>query len=84
MQRLEPTHSSGVADHHSVISDVLDRVVTIAPAPLLPGESQGDYAEVALRIVKAAQPKDAIEEFLSRDVIDLTTASAGNGVRRIL
>jgi hypothetical protein len=50
----------------------LDRVVTIAPAPLLPGESQGDYAEVALRIVKAAQPKDAIEEFLSRDVIDLT------------
>jgi hypothetical protein len=62
MQNLKPTQFSAV----------LDRVVTIAPAPLLPGEKQADYAEVALRIVKGAQPRDAVEEFLTRDVIDLT------------
>ena len=72
MQNLKPTHFSAVADHPSAVGDVLDRVVTIAPAPLLPGEKQADYAEVALRIVRAAKPRDAIEEFLIRDVIDLT------------
>jgi hypothetical protein len=72
MQNLKPTHFSAVADHPWAVSDVLDRVVTIAPAPLLPGEKQADYAEVALRIVKGAQPRDAVEEFLTRDVIDLT------------
>jgi hypothetical protein len=72
MRNLKPTHFSVVADHPSAVSDVLDRVVTIAPAPLLPGEKQADYAEVALRIVKGAQPRDAVEEFLTRDVIDLT------------
>jgi hypothetical protein len=30
-----------------------DDDVAIAPAPLLPGEQDTDYAEVALRIVKA-------------------------------
>jgi hypothetical protein len=50
----------------------LDRVVTIAPAPLLPGEKQADYSDVAVRVVRAAKPRDAIEEFLIRDVIDLT------------
>src|ERR1700729_3224146 len=98
MQNLKPTQFSVVADHPSAVSDVLDRVVTIAPAPLLPGEKQADYAEVALRIVKGAQPRDAIEEFLTRDVIDLTweilrlrrmkagllRADAGRGVLRIL
>jgi hypothetical protein len=48
------------------------RVITLAPAPLLPGEKQTDYADVAVGIVKAAQPRDAIEEFLVRDVVDLT------------
>jgi hypothetical protein len=98
MQNLKPTHFSVVADHPSAISDVLDRVVTIAPAPLLPGEKQADFAEIALRIVKGALPRDAVEEFLTRDVIDLTwdilrlrrmkagllRAAAGRGVRRIL
>jgi hypothetical protein len=74
------------------------RVVAIAPAPLLPGEKETDYAEVALRIVRAAKPRDAIEEFLIRDVVDLTweilrlrrvkagilTASAGDGVNWVL
>src|ERR1700693_4035702 len=49
MQNLKPTHFSAVADHPSAVSDVLDRVVTIAPSPLLPGEKQADYAEIALR-----------------------------------
>ena len=72
MQNLKPTHFSAVADHPSAVGDVLDRVVTIATAPLLPSEKKADYAEVALRIVRAAKPRDAIEEFLIRDVIDLT------------
>src|ERR1700735_57131 len=44
----------------------------IGPAPLLPGEQEADYAEFALAIVKAAHPKDAIEDLLTRDVIDLS------------
>jgi hypothetical protein len=98
MQNLKPTRFSAVVDSPSAVTDVLDRVVTIAPAPLLPGEKQADYAEVALRIVKGAQPRDAVEEFLTRDVIDLTwdilrlrrmkagflRAAAGRGVHRIL
>jgi hypothetical protein len=98
MQNLKPTHFSAVADHPSAVSDVVGRVVAIAPAPLLPGEKETDYAEVALRIVRAAKPRDAIEEFLIRDVVDLTweilrlrrveagilRASAGDGVNWVL
>src|SRR5271165_2456559 len=53
-------------------ADVLERVIGIAPSPLLPGETEADYRDIAQRIVAAARPKDAIEEFLTRDVIDLT------------
>jgi hypothetical protein len=53
-------------------ADALERVIDIAPSPLLPGESELDYLGVAKRIVAGDQPKDAIEEFLTRDVIDLT------------
>jgi hypothetical protein len=53
-------------------ADALDRVIGIAPSPLLPGESESDYLGVAKRIVAVAPPKDAIEEFLTRDVVDLT------------
>jgi len=72
MHNVRPTDLTPAAEHSSPVSGAIDRVVAIAPAPLLPGEKQGDYAEVALRIVKAAKPTDAIEEFLVRDVVDLT------------
>ena len=72
MQNLKPTHFSAVADHPSAVSDVLDRVAGIAPAPLLPGEQEADYAEFHCAIVAAAQPRDAIEDLLTRDVIDLS------------
>jgi hypothetical protein len=52
--------------------DVFDRVLAIAPAPLLLGEKEADYANLASRFLEALKPKDAIEEFLVRDVIDLT------------
>jgi hypothetical protein len=114
MQNLKPTHLSPVADgplctpdagvpadeqrHSSAISNVLDRVVAIAPAPLLPGEKRADYDEVALRIVRPAQPRDGIEEFLVRDVVDLTSeilrlrrlkagllrASIGSGISEVM
>jgi len=78
--------------------DVLDRVIAITPAPLLPGEAEADYVGVAARIVAVAQPTDAIEEFLTRDVIDLTweilrlrrlkagllRASVGSGVSKVM
>lgn len=79
-------------------ADIVQRIVGIAPAPLLPGDAEADYLGVAGRIVAVAQPKDAIEEFLTRDVVDLTweilrlrrlkggllRAAASKGVRRIL
>ena len=79
-------------------AELVDRVIGIAPSPLLPGEAEADYVGVAARIIAVAQPRDAIEEFLTRDVIELTwdilrlrrmkaglwRAAAGKGVRRIL
>ena len=47
-------------------------MIAIAPASLLPGEKEADYATIAARIVSASGPGDAIEEFLIRDVVDLT------------
>ena len=87
MQNVKPTDLPCVSNRLSQVSDVMDRVVAIAPAPLLPGENQAD-----------AKPRDAIEEFLVRDVIDLTwevfrlrraragvlVASMSDGVRKVL
>jgi len=72
MQNVKPTDLPCATDHLSPVSAVINRVVAIAPAPLLPGENQADYAEFALRVVKAAHPRDAIEDLLTRDVIDLS------------
>jgi hypothetical protein len=52
--------------------DALRRLIGISPTPLLPGEAQTDYDGVATRVAAVARPRDAIEEFLTRDVIDLT------------
>jgi hypothetical protein len=79
-------------------ADLADRIIQIAPAPLLHGERQADYDNLVSRIVAVAKPLDAIEEFLARDVIDLTweilrlrrlkaallRASTGRGVRKVL
>ena len=51
MQNLKPTHFSAVADHPSAVSDVLNRVAGIAPAPLLPGEQEADYANFMSRVL---------------------------------
>ena len=78
--------------------EMLRRVLRIAPPLLLPGEAEDDYNEVASRFLAIARPKDAIEEFLTRDCIDLTweifrlrrmkavllRSSASNGVRIVL
>src|SRR5271166_4470692 len=78
--------------------DSLDRVAKIAPAPLLPGEKEADYLALVARIVAVAQPRDAIEELLTRDVIDLSweilrlrrmksgllRASIGVGIGRVM
>ena len=88
--------SSSVAQSAGV--DIVQRIIGIAPAPLLPTEAEADYLGVAARIVAVAQPKDPIEEFLTRDVVDLTweilrlrrlkggllRAAASKGVHRIL
>jgi hypothetical protein len=90
------TAPSSVA--RSAGADIVQRIIGIAPAPLLLGEAEADYLGVAARIVAVAQPKDAIEEFLTRDVVDLTweilrlrrskggllRAAASKGVHRIL
>lgn len=76
----------------------LDRVLALALPPLLPGESKADFAALAAHVVAAAEPKDAIDEILVRDVIDLTweiqrlrrakgalvTVAMGDGVQQVL
>ncbi len=79
-------------------ADILDRVVGIAAPPLLPGEGEADYVNLIARVVAVARPRDAIEEFLTRDVIDLTwetlrlrrlkagllRASMGSGIESVM
>ena len=65
------TSSAEAAIGASQGEDVLERVICIAPAPLLAGEAGTDYKAVAERMVAVIQPKETIEEFLTRDVIDL-------------
>jgi hypothetical protein len=98
MQNLKPTYLSAVAAQPTGVSDVVDRVVGIAPAPLLPGEREADYVNVIARVVAVARPRDAIEEFLTRDAIDLTweilrlrrmkvgllRASMGSGIESVM
>jgi hypothetical protein len=98
MQNISSNDLPSAVNQPALVSAAINRVVDIAPAPLLPGEKQADYAEVAVRIVRAAKPRDAIEEFLVRDVVDLTweilrlrrmksgilKSSTGRGLRRIL
>ena len=45
MQNVRPTDLAPAAEHLSPVSGAIDRVIAIAPAPLLPGEKQADYAE---------------------------------------
>ena len=93
---MKMTPSLSVAQSSN--ADILDRVVGIAPPPLLPGEGEADYVNLIARVVAVARPRDAIEEFLTRDVIDLTweifrlrrvktgilKASINTGVERVL
>jgi hypothetical protein len=73
-------------------------VTAVAPAALLPGENKADYLTVAERIVSASRPRDAIEDLLIRDVIDLSwevlrlrrvkssilKASMADGIKKVL
>jgi hypothetical protein len=74
VQQLADKSGVSIAPTSSVAqssrAEILDRVIGIAPAPLLPNEAEADYVDVASRIVAVAQPRDAIEEFLTRDVVD--------------
>ena len=93
---MSTTLSSAVARLSD--EDSLNRVAGIAPSPLLPGEQEAEYATLIARIVAVAQPRDAIEDLLTRDVIDLTwevfrlrrvkagilKASIHTGVERVL
>jgi hypothetical protein len=96
MQNTKPPSLASAVG--SSATNVLDRAIAVAAAPLLPGEKEADYAQVAARIVDALRPRDAIEEFLIRDVVDLTwevqrlrriktgilRASMSAGVQRVL
>jgi hypothetical protein len=98
MQNVKPTDLSSAADRLSPVSGAINRVVAIAPVPLLPGEKEADYASLAARVVGTTKPEDAIEELLVRDVVDLTwevfrlrraragvlKASMSDGVRVVL
>src|ERR1700722_3278252 len=98
MQNIKPTYFLAAPDHPSAVSDVLDRVAGIAPAPLLPGEQDTEYATHVARIVAVAKPRDAIEEIPTPDAIDLTweilrlrrmkvgllRASIGSGIESVM
>lgn len=50
-----------------------DLAVSICPpAPILPGEDEKAYNELLARVSGTVKPKDAIEEILVRDIVDMT------------
>ena len=71
MQNISPPPQLSPAPAQP-LSDVLERILGVAAPPLVPSENEGQYASLAARIVAGARPRDAIEELLTRDVIDLT------------
>ena len=71
MQNRGPPPQLSRAPAHS-LADVVERVLEVAAPPLLPGENEAQYTSLAARIVAGARPRDAIEELLARDVIDLS------------
>ncbi len=99
MTRMKSSKSAQVPSVPGFTGEnVVDRVIGLTPAPLLLGEALEDYFRTARHIVAVIQSKDAIEDFLTRDVIDLDwenrrlrrakagllRASASKGVRRIV
>ena len=96
--RLEYEHDPVLFRRPIIGRGLLSRVAGIAPAPLLPGEQETEYANLIARIIAVAQPRDAIEDLLTRDVIDLSweilrlrrikagilKASMSDGVREVL
>jgi hypothetical protein len=71
MRTKAPIRESSAGISRLPDNRVLNRIVAIAPAPVLPGENQSLYDQMARRIEKEAKPKDSIEELLIRDLIDL-------------
>jgi hypothetical protein len=53
-------------------SGVFDRVLGLARPPLIPGENEDQYNGLVARVVSGSKPRDAIEEILTRDIVDLT------------
>jgi hypothetical protein len=51
----------------SPLSDggVLNRIVAMAPAPVLPSENELHYFNLAERIIREAQPQDAVRRILN-------------------
>ena len=100
MEKSKPASiaQTAVPSSDSSLARALSRVHALAPPPLFPGEKAADYSAIASGIVKVSRPRDAIEEFLIRDIIDHTweiqrnrrakaaivRASLGDGVRGIL
>ena len=81
MQNIKPTHFSVVADRSSAISDILDRVAGIAPAPLLPGEQEAEYATLIARIVAVAQPRKEAQPELGIGRQEITERGHGRAQR---
>jgi hypothetical protein len=68
MQDTNPPSLSLTSTVGSPAANVLDRVIAMAPAPLLPGEEEADYAEVAVRLVSAGLFLDGSQPFANFDV----------------
>jgi hypothetical protein len=98
VQNVKPSDLPLAADHLSPVNASIKRVAGIASAALLPGEQEAEYATHVARIVSVAKPREAIEEILTRDAIDLTweilrlrrmkvgllRASIGSGIERVM
>jgi hypothetical protein len=66
------SRAAGGRDDGPVATRSTNAQALLGPPPLVHGEDEGTYAELLARVQAAVAPKDVIEEFWVRDVIDLS------------
>jgi hypothetical protein len=95
---LSRSTAAGGQDDVPINSRSTDAQALLGPAPLVLGEDKDAYAALLARVQASVEPKDILEEFWVKDVVDLTwetvrlrrmkaniiTATAHGALERIL
>jgi hypothetical protein len=69
---LSRSPAAGSQHDASLVTMSASAQALLGRPPLVRGEDEGTYAELLARVQAAVEPKDVIEEFWVRDIVDLS------------